>query len=55
MGLLGRLIIFPSMICATWTNYTKVNPKNGTIVLGLTLIVLVSIVLSISPLMALIQ
>jgi len=52
---LGGLIIFPSMIGATWTNYTRVNPRNGTIVLGLTLIVLLSIFLSISPLMELIQ
>ena len=48
---LGGLIIFPSMIGATWTNYTKVNRTNGTIVLGLTLIVLLSIVASISPVM----
>jgi hypothetical protein len=48
---LGGLIIFPSMLGATWTNYTKVNRANGTIVLGLTLIVLLSIVLSIAPVM----
>ena len=46
---LGGLIIFPSMIGATWTNYTQVNNTNGTIVLGLTLIVLLSIYLTASP------
>jgi uncharacterized membrane protein YphA (DoxX/SURF4 family) len=48
---LGGLIIFPSMIGATWTNYNKVNNTNGTIVLGLTLIVLLSIFLTASPAM----
>jgi uncharacterized membrane protein YphA (DoxX/SURF4 family) len=46
---LGGLIIFPSMIGATWTNYTKVNPTNGTVVLGLTSTVALSIALSVSP------
>jgi uncharacterized membrane protein YphA (DoxX/SURF4 family) len=48
---LGGLIIFPSMIGATWTNYAQVNNTNGTIVLGLTLIVLLSIYLTASPAM----
>ena len=48
---LGGLIILPSMIGATWTNYQKVNSTNGTIVLGLTLTVLLSIFLSILPAM----
>ena len=46
---LGGLIIFPCMIGATWTNYTKVNSSNGTIVLGLTGIVVLSIALSLPP------
>ena len=48
---LGGLIILPSMIGATWTNYKKVNSTNGTIVLGLTLMVLLSVIVSISPAM----
>ena len=50
-ALLGGLIIFPCMIGATITNYTKVNSTNGTIVLGLTGIVGLSIWLSIAPAM----
>ena len=45
----GGLIILPSMLGATLTNYSKVNNTNGTIVLGLTLIVLLSIGLTVSP------